>query len=123
MTYLLIWSIAPVSYTHLDVYKRQAMQTRAVIKAALNVSAETGHVITPHIMIPVSYTHLDVYKRQGILYLEVIFRGTLHFQPLDARVHADAVALMHHIIAGLDVRKAGPVSYTHLDVYKRQAWI
>ena len=28
------------------------MQTRAVIKAALNVSAETGHVITPHIMIP-----------------------------------------------------------------------
>ena len=29
-----------------------AMQTRAVIKAALNVSAETGHMITPHIMIP-----------------------------------------------------------------------
>ena len=29
-----------------------AMQTRAVIKAALNVSAETGYVITPHIMIP-----------------------------------------------------------------------
>ena len=28
------------------------MQTRAVIKAALNVSAETGYVITPHIMIP-----------------------------------------------------------------------
>ena len=29
-----------------------AMQTRAVIKAALNVSAETGFMITPHIMIP-----------------------------------------------------------------------
>ena len=29
-----------------------AMQTRAVIKAALNVSAETGYIITPHIMIP-----------------------------------------------------------------------
>ena len=28
------------------------MQTRAVIKAALNVSAETGCMITPHIMIP-----------------------------------------------------------------------
>ncbi len=28
------------------------MQTRAVIKAALNVSAETGYIITPHIMIP-----------------------------------------------------------------------
>ncbi len=29
-----------------------AMQTRAVIKAALKVSAETGKMITPHIMIP-----------------------------------------------------------------------
>ena len=28
------------------------MQTNAVIKAALKVSAETGHMITPHIMIP-----------------------------------------------------------------------
>ena len=45
--------------------------------------------------------------RAGILYLEVIFRGTLHFQPLDARIHADAVALVHHIVPGLDVRKAG----------------
>ena len=79
-------ALGTVSYTHLDVYKRQtkdevihkiaalhesnpmmghrgcrlavtypeiaAMQTRAVIKAALNVSAETGHVITPHITIP-----------------------------------------------------------------------
>ena len=43
----------------------------------------------------------------GILHFEVIFGGTLHFQPLDACVHADAVALVHHIIAGLDVRKAG----------------
>ena len=45
--------------------------------------------------------------RAGILYLEVIFRGTLHFQPLDARIHANAVALVHHVIPGLDVRKAG----------------
>ena len=28
------------------------MQTNAVIKAALKVSAETGKMITPHIMIP-----------------------------------------------------------------------
>ena len=43
----------------------------------------------------------------GILHLEVILDGTLHFQPLDARIHADAVALVHHIVAGLDVGKAG----------------
>ncbi len=33
--------------------------------------------------------------------MQVIFRGTLHFQPLDARIHADAVALVHHIVPGL----------------------
>ena len=43
----------------------------------------------------------------GILDLQVILDGTLHFQPLDARIHADAVALVHHIVPGLDVRKAG----------------
>ena len=35
-----------------------ALQTRAVIKAALNVSAETGHMITPHIMICLLYTSM-----------------------------------------------------------------
>ena len=43
----------------------------------------------------------------GILDLEVILDGPLHLQPLDARVHADAVALVDHVIPGLDVRKAG----------------
>ena len=56
-----------VSYTHLDVYKRQVNGTPTVITVdreysdvlpSLNLVAE----ITPDF--PVSYTHLDVYKRQ-----------------------------------------------------------
>ena len=45
--------------------------------------------------------------RAGILDLQIILDGTLHFQPLDARIHADAVALVDHIVAGFDVRQAG----------------
>ena len=43
----------------------------------------------------------------GILDLQVIFYRTLHLETLDARIHADAVALVNHIVAGLDVREAG----------------
>ena len=42
----------PVSYTHLDVYKRQGLDL------SQGVLVRAGH---PG---PVSYTHLDVYKRQ-----------------------------------------------------------
>ena len=44
--------VAPVSYTHLDVYKRQGQ--RSPLRAS--PSAPSAR--------PVSYTHLDVYKRQ-----------------------------------------------------------
>ena len=43
----------------------------------------------------------------GILDLQVIFYRALHLETLDARIHADAVALVNHIVAGLDVREAG----------------
>ena len=53
-------AVMPVSYTHLDVYKRQ-VEKRSIINefslAAFVVSASL-------ILRPVSYTHLDVYKRQ-----------------------------------------------------------
>ena len=105
-----------VSYTHLDVYKRQAKYTAVSVReCALDVAAMaetstkvfvyeamgrhagwlaaaaglagTGKDDAPH---PVSYTHLDVYKRQA---------------PRSAP----------HTLAQFE-----PVSYTHLDVYKRQ---
>ena len=49
----------PVSYTHLDVYKRQGVHGSRESKgyeAAITALATAT--------VPVSYTHLDVYKRQ-----------------------------------------------------------
>ena len=67
-----LWELEPVSYTHLDVYKRQQQfQIHDILQneidvphiAAENSLADTvvGNII------PVSYTHLDVYKRQLLL--------------------------------------------------------
>ena len=49
----------PVSYTHLDVYKRQAMgySKKDVAYTAPDCGCTGGAA-------SVSYTHLDVYKRQ-----------------------------------------------------------
>ena len=52
------FAVLPVSYTHLDVYKRQE-QKHATANNAAAASLATGFM-------PVSYTHLDVYKRQGV---------------------------------------------------------
>ncbi|WP_459448251.1 hypothetical protein [Erwinia amylovora] len=49
-------SIKPVSYTHLDVYKRQRIQLGRTGLAGL----KDGKLRID----PVSYTPLDVYKRQ-----------------------------------------------------------
>ena len=66
----------PVSYTHLDVYKRQVMEYSA---AFLQIYREEGYYLerTCHYIarvgldhvkaaVAVSYTHLDVYKRQPL---------------------------------------------------------
>ena len=56
----------PVSYTHLDVYKRQG-HTMTDTLDALQSSREMRSAK------PVSYTHLDVYKRQ-LYRLIAVFR-------------------------------------------------
>ena len=67
----------PVSYTHLDVYKRQALDAPVVGEPLLvevlgpeDVGGGDGAVIvgvagSADGIHPVSYTHLDVYKRQA----------------------------------------------------------
>ena len=72
-------TISTVSYTHLDVYKRQ-IQHIISDKFTKQIPPETSHAPKPtynintalvqlkmivlHTLQPVSYTHLDVYKRQ-----------------------------------------------------------
>ena len=66
----MVAQLIPVSYTHLDVYKRQALAT--------TISGTGGMLVLFYLLRrrmrrlglkrivpdPVSYTHLDVYKRQ-----------------------------------------------------------
>ena len=69
----------PVSYTHLDVYKRQGLRYSFLLQPALARFPRSGtkvclkihsrHLPAP---LPVSYTHLDVYKRQPWLLAFII---------------------------------------------------
>ena len=97
--------------------------------------------MTPVRSIAVSYTHLDVYKRQ--LYIsprcgepngegatgsaggaaEAIIRSpdcAVWLALLDEAVAGVGARGIHHVIAEIDEHSPEPVSYTHLDVYKRQ---
>ena len=58
---------ATVSYTHLDVYKRQVLK-EAKSAVVLRGTKEKQNVFTDASGAPVSYTHLDVYKRQNFEY-------------------------------------------------------
>ena len=64
-----------VSYTHLDVYKRQPLEGVALSGWTVSVTdnvdftvaltdAKGNRTLVPISINPVSYTHLDVYKRQ-----------------------------------------------------------
>ena len=73
-------------------------------------------------MVPVSYTHLDVYKRQEYIIERMLRKGLL--LPIDT-VFGKTPNYLHnespYIREQLDkLSWSGPVSYTHLDVYKRQ---
>ena len=66
-------SLNAVSYTHLDVYKRQINASLYRNKNIKNPSVvalvgPSGSGKTALSDSPVSYTHLDVYKRQQQLY-------------------------------------------------------
>ena len=68
----------PVSYTHLDVYKRQvviggatfalgASRRSTTRESVQNTPGGSERVVEQHdVMTSVSYTHLDVYKRQVV---------------------------------------------------------
>ena len=53
----------PVSYTHLDVYKRQPYN-HPYLKDMKPMSSEIVCKKGENTVFAVSYTHLDVYKRQ-----------------------------------------------------------
>ena len=84
----------PVSYTHLDVYKRQLLNhpelkneiviNRAEVMGVMGMYNEALEQLER--VDPVSYTHLDVYKRQvnSILPIGALVRVYVQ-NPLDVR--------------------------------------
>ena len=87
-----------VSYTHLDVYKRQSMGM--LVSGQVGVDQLAGPVgmaevmadTAKYSMISVSYTHLDVYKRQFCL--NTALRGSAMCSPAGIRLSS----VYHHRI-------------------------
>ena len=92
-------NVTAVSYTHLDVYKRQERR----FSPSWWATPPTATRSTP-MLLPVSYTHLDVYKRQGFALDEPVesLGETLKLppwlEPQRARVERalPAIELHHH---------------------------
>ncbi|WP_459448204.1 hypothetical protein [Erwinia amylovora] len=59
-----IFSHKPVSYTHLDVYKRQGLRLPPAMADGSDDKRCQFCSVPIFSHKPVSYTHLDVYKRQ-----------------------------------------------------------
>ena len=93
---------------------------------------------------PVSYTHLDVYKRQqeelqsnlptGVVHwtgtvtagkeIEIVIPHTDDFKTCSVEILAQRNSIWEKAIHGIDYNYAiVAVSYTHLDVYKRQVHV
>ena len=107
---MLLSSCCPVSYTHLDVYKRQALAHEMYYCARMfftnySLSYLHGEIVGTS-LIPVSYTHLDVYKRQIEYTLIFNSTGLLNFS------HDKFIMLGAYIFAAQFLMRMGtkPVS-------------
>ena len=66
--------VSSVSYTHLDVYKRQFFTQTSFTFYHFCIS-KPNHICRSSSVVAVSYTHLDVYKRQwfGFTLTDLVF--------------------------------------------------
>ena len=76
-------------------------------------------------VVAVSYTHLDVYKRQQDFLAMRIDKNSRSFIAVQKAVDRGDLAggredLHDAVLVGGRDNQSVPVSYTHLDVYKRQ---
>ena len=70
-------------------------------------------------MVTVSYTHLDVYKRQVLVSAS---DSSSNIATKEVLVEVVDDKAPEFTVVGVDKGYVVPVSYTHLDVYKRQGW-
>ena len=64
-------TVWPVSYTHLDVYKRQTKHPMHPQNASVELKSVHFSYDGEKEVLTVSYTHLDVYKRQVFALIRV----------------------------------------------------
>ena len=118
----------PVSYTHLDVYKRQTLNNPSSRTLAVGLYAFKGENTVDWTgiaaggsiaVIPVSYTHLDVYKRQVVLLpsLKHLNHGNVISPQFPILVMLDII-YGYYVEQNKYIREgmhdSTPVSYTHL---------
>ena len=89
-------------------------EDRLVIEKMLKVGDSKAKIAEA----PVSYTHLDVYKRQDIVLGARKGHHGAHSKPRSGLF----ILAGRGCLPAAGGRRGGPVSYTHLDVYKRQAY-
>ena len=142
---LIIWvkGINPVSYTHLDVYKRQG-------SGVDHIKAGVGSQQSVHLAVHTTQA-VDVYKRQMAAWPDLpqprmrtpspsgssVMLGaffSLEISVLTSALARSGTALfatppsistmtpLHTGLTILAPNRPFSVSYTHLDVYKRQPW-
>ena len=98
-----IFFYQPVSYTHLDVYKRQVYSP---FMAEFVYYGQRGmNRLNMDYYIPVSYTHLTI-ENHFLLF-------SLYPYSFILDLKKDCIPIIFHT-------NPNAVSYTHLDVYKRQ---
>ena len=86
-----------------------------------DIRQEDGTLRWLRTSIPVSYTHLDVYKRQDILCGDVNPSGKLADTFASSLYDYPSTKNFHESPSYVDYTEdIYAVSYTHLDVYKRQ---
>ena len=121
----LYW-LAPVSYTHLDVYKRQAFVCRKykISKASLmrwnkrydgtreSLMNRSHRPHTPH---PKQHTDEELKMIKNILRRNPDISGCELYGKLKKKGYSRHPDSLYRVL-----RRLGSVSYTHLDVYKRQ---
>ena len=95
-------TLSPVSYTHLDVYKRQVFRRLVVIDAHRYRSrTKTLLSLCKAALIAAVYAHGQIRPADDLLILGEV-------------ASVEKGKICRHLI---------PVSYTHLDVYKRQVFL
>ena len=107
--------VQSVSYTHLDVYKRQVVGIIMIFITIANVFVQSGFSTAL-----VQKKQADEVDFSSVCYFElaasVVFYALLYLAaPAIAEFYA--IPLLKPIVRVLGIV---PVSYTHLDVYKRQ---